>query len=285
MARIRKEARDAKRDPALLHSFRALRLNQGTSDTEISLLIGAETWERIEGEGEASGPCYWGIDLGTNYAMSAVSAYWPETGLLRCLAAFPRLPGLDKRGITDGVGDLYRLMFDRGELAQLGRRVVDLELLIEAAADRFGTPDIVTCDRWRLAELLDALNACEISVEVEPRGQGYKDGGEDVRAFRRACVADRVTPEVSLLMRSAMSEARTISDPAGNEKLAKAVEGQRRFRAKDDAAAAAILAVSAGERRRPADDDEEEYETGRVDYGRPPVAQTPQHSGQVVYAS
>ena len=52
-----------------------------------------------------------------------------------------------------------------------------------------------------------------------------------------------------LLLRSAMAEARTISDPAGNSKLSKSTEGGRRKRARDDAAAAAILAVAAGARR------------------------------------
>ena len=51
----------------------------------------------------------------------------------------------------------------------------------------------------------------------------YQVGGgaplEDVRAFRRACADGRVTPAPSLLQRSAIAEARTISDPAGNAKL------------------------------------------------------------------
>ena len=45
-----------------------------------------------------------------------------------------------------------------------------------------------------------------------------------------------------------MGEARTVSDPAGNSKLAKGAEGGRRERAKDDAVAAAILAVGVGRR-------------------------------------
>ena len=266
LKRIRKEAADAKRDAALLPAFRALRLNMGTSDVEVQLLIGADTWARIEGEAAATGSCLWGADLGTSYAMSAISAYWPETGLLRCMAAFPRLPSLHERGIRDGVDSLYEQMAERDELLQFGQRAVDLGELIGAAVLRFGEPDLVVADRWRMAELCDALTAHEIGVEVEPRGQGYKDGGEDVRAFQKACVSDRVTPEVSLLMRSAMLEARTMSDPAGNSKLCKSIEGQRRFHAKDDACAAAILAVSAGERRWQADADDTDGCVVRVQY-------------------
>ena len=60
-----------------------------------------------------------------------------------------------------------------------------------------------------------------------------------------------MTPAVSLLLRSAMSEAVVVTDPAGNAKLAKNSESGRRKRARDDAAAAAILAVSAGIRAGP----------------------------------
>ena len=69
------------------------------------------------------------------------------------------------------------------------------------------------------------------------RGQGFKDGGEDVRDFRSACLGGGVVPEVSLLLRGAMAEARTLTDPAGNSKLAKSTEGGRRRRARDDATA------------------------------------------------
>ena len=78
---------------------------------------------------------------------------------------------------------------------------------------------------------------------------GFQDGAADVRAFRRACADGKVTPTPSLLLRSAMSEARTVSDPAGNAKLSKGSQGGRRLRARDDAAAAAILAVAAGVRQ------------------------------------
>ena len=77
---------------------------------------------------------------------------------------------------------------------------------------------------------------------------GYRDGSEDVRAFRSACLSGRVSPVHSLLLTAAMSEARLAVDPSGNAKLAKSSEGGRRLRSKDDAVAAAILAVACGVR-------------------------------------
>ena len=55
------------------------------------------------------------------------------------------------------------------------------------------------------------------------------------------------------MLASAIGEARVITDPAGNSKLAKGTEGGRRLRARDDAAAAAILAVGLAERQPQAD--------------------------------
>ena len=248
-AAIAREAKAARRDPSLMASFKALRLNMGTSDTEQSTLLDAGIWERIEGDAARLGRPVWGLDLGTSAAQSAVSAYWPATGRLEVLAAFPWEPSLAERGLRDGCGGLYMLCLDRGELIRAGRSAVELPTLFRAALDRFGAPAAIAADRWRDKEAFDALN--EAGVPVAPfavRGQGFRGGAEDVRAFRRACLEGRVVPSRSLLLRSAMGEARVAMDPAGNSKLAKGTEGGRRLRARDDAAAAAILAVAAGSR-------------------------------------
>ena len=247
---IGNEARQAKADPAMLASFEALRLNLGTSDTEVATLLSAGLWASIEGEAERAGPCVWGVDLGTSAAQSAVAAYWPATGRLECVAAFPAEPSLAERGLRDGVGNLYVECHRRGELLTFGGRTVDVEMLLQAALARFSRPSRVVADRWREAELRDTLEAAGVPMAAfDPRGMGFKDGAEDVRGFRRACADGRVTPVMSLLLRSAMAEARTVSDPAGNAKLSKGSQGGRRLRARDDAAAAAILAIGAGVRQ------------------------------------
>ena len=245
----RKEAQEARKDPALLAAFRALRLNQGTSDTEQAHLLDAGLWRASEGLADADGGAVWGVDLGTNAAQSAIACHHPATGRLQAIAAFPEQPTLAERGLRDGVGGLYVDCARGGELLQIGQRATDIPLLLRAGLDLFGPPDLVVTDRWREAELRDALEAAGVPpARLEVRGQGYRDGGEDVRSFRRAFAEGRVMPVPSLLLRSAMAEARTISDPAGNSKLSKGSEGGRRQRARDDAAAAAILAVSAGVR-------------------------------------
>ena len=243
---IRREADLAKRDTDRQSAFRALRLNQGVSDTSETFVIDPERWESIEGEADAVGAPIFGVDLGTSAAQSCVSAYWQATGRLETIAAFPTIPNLRDRGITDGVGSLYEQCAARGELVQLGERVSDVRALLTEALERFGLPLAVVCDRWRIAELTQELEALGVYVPVVQRGMGFKDGAEDVRSFREACLTDKVTPAKSLLMRSAIREGRCVSDPAGNEKLAKGGQGGRRSKARDDALAAAILAIASG---------------------------------------
>ena len=248
-AAIFAESRQAKADPALLASFESLRLNLGTSDTEASLLLSGGLWQTIEGLAPHTGLPVLGIDLGTSAAQSAIASYWPETGCLEAFAAFPHEPDLAKRGLRDGCGNLYVECARRGELLQFGQHATDVGALLTEAMRRFGRPSKIVADRWREAELREALQKHGVPItQLELRGMGFKDGAEDVRAFQRAAVDGKVVAAASLLLRSAMSEARVVTDPAGNAKLSKGSEGGRRLRARDDCAAAAILAVSAGVR-------------------------------------
>ena len=224
-AAIRREADHARKDPSLLLSFESLRLNAGMSDVAVSALLAAATWTRIEGEAERAGPCVWGIDLGTSAAQSAISAYFPQTGRLEALAAFPSDPSFAERGLRDGVGGLYVECARRGELIEAGGQAVNVATLLGEALQRFGRPAAIVSDRWRAAELCDALSAASIpKASLELRGQGFKNGAEDVRAFRRAVAEGRVTPVKSLLLTAAMGEARVLTDVAGNSKLA---QGER----------------------------------------------------------
>lgn len=254
LATIRREGAKAKRDPGLFAAYAALRLNLGTPDTEREHLLEPQVWRECESDsGGRAGPLVWGVDLGGSAASSAIVAYWPETYRLEALAAFPSEPSLSERGARDGVGGLYLDMARRGELLTLGGRAIPVPELLGEALTRWGAPDAVVADRWREGELRDGLSAAMIPpAALILRGMGYRDGGEDVRHFRRACLAGRVLAPESLLMRSALAGARTLSDPAGNAKLAKGSEGGRKQNHRDDAAAAAILAVAEGERARAA---------------------------------
>lgn len=186
-----------------------------------------------------------GIDLGGSASMTAAAFYWPETGRLECLGTFPSRPSLLDRGQNDGVAGRYVEMQDRGELSTLGDATVPVAAwLKEVMAHVEGEPvSALTADRYKQAELGEAIDRAGIRAPVIWRGQGFKDGGEDVERFRRAAYDGKVRSAPSLLLRSAFADAVCLRDPANNLKLAKA-----RSTGRIDAAAATVLAVAEGAR-------------------------------------
>ena len=186
-AKLREEAPGARVDPGLLAAFRALRLNAGTADSEVSTLLDAGLWQRIEGVAAVEGRPTWGVDLGGTAAQSAVSAFWPETGRLMSLAAFPSEPSLEERGLKDGVGRLYRECAERGELLTLGGAAVDVggahagrSGQVRAAVHRVGRP----LARGRAARRAQGGR--------HPGGAGPARPGIQGRRGRRAGVPARV---------------------------------------------------------------------------------------------
>ncbi len=247
----------ARKDEGALASYMALALNLGVSDTSESLLIEASTWRKCESDelpDRTGGYCL-SFDLGSGSAMTAAAAYWPASGRLEAVAAFGSVPDLRERGKRDQVGDLYWRLHRTGDLLLLGGRVPDVSEVVRECLRRWGPPSAIVCDRWREAELRDALERAGAPVvPLAVRGMGWRDGSEDVRGFRRAVLSGKVVAPRSLLIRAALAEARTVSDPAGNMKLSKGSQGGRRSRARDDVACAILLAVSEARRRyRPVD--------------------------------
>ena len=232
-----------------LSSFRLYNRNERVSGEGRNLLLTVDEWLDAETSElpPREGGCVVGVDLGGSASMSAAALYWPNTGRMEAFGAFPTNPTLADRGARDGVSGRYVEMEDRGELLTMGDRVVPAARFLTAIMDRLdGAPMLcMTADRYRQAEFEEALAAANLRVPVVWRGQGFKDGGEDVERFRKAVFDGEVQVSASLLLRSAFADAVTLSDPAGNAKLAKG-----RATGRIDAAAAAILAVAEGVRRK-----------------------------------
>ena len=237
------------RGGSALSSFRLYNRNERVSGESRNVLLTVDDWLHAEVSDlpPREGGCVVGVDLGGSASMSAVALYWPNTGRLEAFGAFPSNPSLADRGARDGVSGRYVEMRDRGELVTMGDRVVPAPQFLSRIHDVLdGAPVLAfTADRYRQAEFQEALSAANLRMPVVWRGQGFRDGAEDVERFRKAVFDGEVQVKPSLLLRSAMADAVTISDPAGNAKLAKG-----RATGRIDAAAAAILAVAEGMRRK-----------------------------------
>ncbi|NWE53558.1 terminase [Brevundimonas sp. P7753] len=240
--------RAVERGGSALTTWRLYNLNQRVSGEDRDVLISTDEWLACEA-GELpprSGPVVIGIDLGGSASMSAAAFYWPETCRLECLGTFPSQPALLPRGQGDGVGDRYCEMQRRGELSTLGEKTVPVsawltEVIAHVAGERISA---ITADRYKQAEIGEALDRAAIRVPINWRGQGFRDGGEDCERFRRAVFDGKVKSLPSLLLRSAFADAVVLRDPANNLKLAKA-----RSTGRIDAASAAVLAIAEGARQ------------------------------------
>lgn len=238
------------RGGSALSSFRNLNRNERVAADDRSVLVTVDEWLAAEAAPddlpERAGPVILGVDLGGSRSMSAAALYWPETGRLECLGAFPTKPGLADRGAADGVSGRYVEMSDRGELVTMGDTTVPVDRFLADVAARLDgqAPAAIVGDRFRHAEFVEALRGAALDrVPCIWRGMGWRDGSEDVERFRRALFEGRVQTVPSLLLRSAFADAITLVDPAGNHKLAKS-----RSTGRIDAAAATVLAVAQGVR-------------------------------------
>ena len=230
-----------------LASFKNLHRNERVETEARALLIELEHWQACEVDHQPprEGPCVIGVDLGGSASMTAAAYFWPETGRLECLGWFPDDPTLAVRGVNDGVGRRYQEMAERGELRTMPGRTVPVSGWIAQVLGHVAGEDVATilADRFKQGELQDGLTAAEYRGPVTWRGFGWRDGAEDIQRFQRAVYDRQVAAPKSLLLRSALSDAICLSDPAGNLKLAKG-----KVRGRIDPAAAAVLAVAEGQR-------------------------------------
>lgn len=241
------------RGGSTLNAYRLFNLNQRVSGETRDLLLTPDEWMDCETADlpPRQGEVIVGIDLGGSASMSAVCFYWPASGRMEALGTFPTNPPLADRGASDGVSGRYVEMQDRGELSTLGDKTVPIAAWLgEVMAQMEGeTVAALIADRFKQAELGEAIDRAGIKAPVVWRGTGWKDGGEDCDRFRRAAFDGKVKSRPSLLLRSAFADAVCLRDPANNLKLAKA-----RSTGRIDAVQAAVIAVAEGARRigRPA---------------------------------
>lgn len=239
------EAAAALSTPAQEPGFRRLHLNQAIAEVG-QPLVTVEDWEAIEAESlpERAGGCVVGLDLGGAQSMTAAVVIWPQTGRMEVLGAFAGEPGLRTRARRDReAGHVYEAMRDEGELVVCGHRTVDVVGFLSELVDRLQGEEVfaVGCDRFRKADLEQAMLAGGLSWPVELRGTGASataDGSADVRAFQRLVLDQRIQVNRSTLWRHALRNTQLRFDSAGNPAL-----DRREQRRANDAAAAGVIAA------------------------------------------
>ena len=244
--KLREERDQARGDSRLKARFMSFRLNIPSAD-EAAILLTVDDWKLAETRpvGIPAGKPIVGVDLGGGRAWSAAVAIW-ESGRMEALACAPGIPDLSAQERRDNVPTgVYTKLAANGSLTSArGLRVQPPSALWEAICEKWGIPVSIVCDRFRLAELQDAVgNACKI----EPRVTQWSSSSADIRALRKICRDGplSVDPGSRQLLIVSMSQAYVQNDNAGNVRLIKKGHDNK---SRDDVAAAAVLAGGAFER-------------------------------------
>ena len=243
-AELRAEQRKAHRDSRLKATFLSYHLNAPSRDESRALLtVGDWTEACRRPVPDRDGRPVVGIDMGGGRAWSSAAAWWPS-GRVEACALAPGIPDIADQETRDLVSrGSYQRLVDSGQLiVARGYRVPPAELLLEAI--RPWQPASIVCDRFRLADILDARPSCP----VLPRAMLPSEKSADIRALRRAAADGPLAPapEAQPLIEASLGVAVVRHDSRGNIEMVKSGSNNT---ARDDVAAALVLAAGAAARR------------------------------------
>ena len=172
-----------------------------------------------------------------------------RSGRVEAIAVAPGIPTLEAQERRDRAPwGTYRRLALRGALKVAdGLRVQPPAELWRALTGAWGRPARVLCDRFRFAELVDAIGP---GVEIVPRVSRWSESSEDIRALRKL-VADgplAVAPDSALLITASLGVAMVATDDSGNVRMQKRGANNA---SRDDVAAALVLAAGSWLRSPP----------------------------------
>ena len=243
---LRREFDEAKRDDRAKARFHCFRMNVPSADSSTVLLTVPE-WKRVLARPIPArvGRPVVGVDLGAGRAWSAATALW-SNGRCEAVAIAPGVPSLKDQERRDRVPrHAYARLAASGVLTTDGdRRVPRVSALVDQVLT--WRPSSITCDRFRLAELQDAVRG---RCPVYPRVARWSDASADIRAARRIALDGplSIAPEARDLMAASLAASKVESDTSGNQRLVKRSTNNC---GRDDVAAAFALAAGALMRRR-----------------------------------
>ena len=244
--KLLEERDDARADSRLRARFLSYRLNRPSAD-EATMLLEAQDWQNVLRRPVAAreGAPIVGVDLGGGRAWSAALALY-RTGRLESVAICPGIPDIQAQEKRDRVpGGTYARLLESGSLMlSEGLRVPPPSQLIDAVRQRWGIPDVIFCDRFRIAELRD----CNPPCQVVPRATRWSEASADIRALRKFAKDGPLSCEVGSrgLITASLSVAMVKCDDGSNVRLVKS-DGANNT-ARDDVAAALLLAAGALDR-------------------------------------
>ena len=239
-AKLLEERNEARGDVRLKARFLSYRLNI-PSASESDVLLTVDDWKSVVDREtpERKGRPIVGVDLGGGRAWSAATALW-SSGRVEALAVAPGIPDLAEQEKRDRVPrGTYERLYDCGQLdVATGLKVQPPAQLWQAIQERWGRPLVIICDRFRLAELEDAVKT---GARIEPRMTRWSEQSFDIRALRKMAKDGPLAVDVDskLLIETSLARSKVKNDDAGNVVMVK--HGTHNT-GRDDVSAALVMA-------------------------------------------
>lgn len=220
---MRVAAEQAQRLPAREPAFRLLYLNQPV-DAASRFLNGVD-WracaESSSKNEELFGKrCVLGLDLSSTTDLTALAAFFPDSGDLLAWFWAPadRLEDAERRDHVP-----YRLWVRQGFLETTPGKAIDKSFVVHRLGEVVSDYKVEACafDRWGINEVKRLIADEGIRIEMVEWGQGWRDSAPALNAIETAVLQKTLRHPAHPVLDWCVSNAVALTDAAGNRKLAK----------------------------------------------------------------
>lgn len=244
---FRSQAERARRVPSFMGRFCNLRLNMRIEAEE--RFLAATDWRICGAEIDAAKlkgkRCYLGLDLSSTTDLTALAAWFPDSGELLVWFWKPA-EGLDEAERLDHVP--YKSWAKEGYLETTPGRAIDKAFVAHRLGEIVRDFEVqgLAFDRWGMKELERILVEEGIKLELVPWGQGWQDMGPSLDAVETLVLQWRLKHPKNPVLDMCVANAVAVTNPAGARKLDKAKSTTR-----IDGLQAAAMAIGLAARTPP----------------------------------
>lgn len=248
----------ARRMPSFEPAYRRLRLNQRADSNPEDRLVQVAVWkenaapvDRAKLKGRA---CFGGLDLSGKHDLTSLVLVFPTDGDDPDFDILPFFwtPKGQLENRTQQEAKRFKQWIDAGHLTALDGATIRYDAVAAQMADLAAEFDIklVGFDRYRIDDLKPELEDRNVEIPFEPFGQGFVSMGPAVERFAELALSGKLRHGAHPVLTAAVSNAITVSDPAGNLKIDKP-KSNRRGPVRVDGAVALVMALQVASRYEP----------------------------------
>ena len=244
---VEREVEEAQASPAKLQQYRAYRLNRSTGD--VAQLVDLLAWQRAAAsfswDDVAGERCRLGLDLSCTTDLSALAAWFPDSGRLLCHAWIPA-SNLDERIKTDRLD--YDVWARDGWLSLCwdnDGKTVHYPDILEFICE-IGKRNLIEelrYDRWGFSVLKEQARILDIDLPNPIAvGQGTKTYTPAINEFERLLLSGKIAHNDNPVLNSSVASTGVQTDPRATDPPRKPVKLNERCRI--DCFVATLMAVA-----------------------------------------